>query len=64
MSVACLDLKYSVSFRKKKIKDEKKDSTSISLAITQDLEDEEEEEDPCKTVKICIVCLFSPTVNS
>ena len=44
MSVACLDLKYSVTYFHKKTKDERRDSTSVAFAIAQHIEQEEEVE--------------------
>ena len=47
MSVACLDLSYSVTFRVKKVKDEKKDNLTpvvLKNIPTEDYSEEEDEE--------------------
>lgn len=45
MSVACLDLSYSVIFRAKKVKDEKKDNLTPVVLKNIPTEDDSEEEE-------------------
>ena len=45
VSIACLDLNYCVKFHKKKVKDERRDSTTISFAIAHHIAEEEQEDE-------------------
>ena len=43
VSVACIDLAYSVQFKQNKVKDEKRDTTSVSFALDETIHQSEDE---------------------
>ena len=45
VSVACIDLAYSVQFKQNKVKDEKRDTTSVSFALDETIHQSEDEND-------------------
>ena len=44
VSVACIDLAYSVQFKQNKVKDEKRDTTSVSFALDDTIHNQPEDE--------------------